>query len=95
MTDNLSMSQLLQFAERAMVLARRAVARVSTRYSQKRFKLPQHVVLLCLKVKKTTTYRDLVDEFIEIPRVRDALNLDSIPVLSLLCKVFSRLGMAV
>ena len=53
-------SRLLQFVERALVLARRAVARFSTRYSRKRFTLRQHVVLLCLKVKKTTTYRDLV-----------------------------------
>jgi len=62
-----------------MMLVRRAVARFSTRYSRKWFTLRQHVVLLCLKVKKTTTYRDLVDEIIEMPRIRDALNLDSIP----------------
>jgi hypothetical protein len=61
MMDSLPKSQLLQFAERAIVLTRRAVARFSTRYSRKRFTLRQHVVLLCLKVKKTT-YRDLVDE---------------------------------
>jgi len=78
-----------------MVLARRAVKRYSTRYSRKRFTLRQHVVLLCLKVKKTTTYRDLVDELIEMPRIRDALNLDSIPAPSTLCKAFDRLEMAV
>ena len=37
------------------------------------------MVLLCLKVKKTTTYRDLGDELIEMPRIRDALELDLIP----------------
>jgi IS5 family transposase len=78
-----------------MMLARRAVARFSTRYSRKRFTLRQHVVLLCLKVKKTTTYRDLVDELIEMPRIRDALDLDSIPAPSTLCKAFDRLQMAV
>jgi hypothetical protein len=41
--------------------------------------------LLCLKVKKTTTYRDLVDELIEMPRIREALTLDSIPPPSTLC----------
>jgi len=51
--------------------------------------------LLCLKVKKTTTYRDLVDEFIEMPRIRDALDHDSIPAPSTLCKAFDRLEMAV
>jgi IS5 family transposase len=78
-----------------MMLARRAVARFSSRYSRKRFTLRQHVVLLCLKVKKTTTYRDLVDELIEMPRVRDALDLDSIPAPSTLCEAFDRLQMAV
>ncbi len=78
-----------------MMLARRAVARFSTRYSRKRFTLHQHVVLLCLKVKKTTTYRDLVDELIEMPRIRDALDLDSIPAPSTLCKAFDRLEMSV
>jgi IS5 family transposase len=78
-----------------MVLARRAVSRFSTRYSRKRFTLRQHVVLLCLKVKKMTTYRGLVDEPIEMPRIRDALNLDSIPVPLTLCKAFDRLEMAV
>jgi IS5 family transposase len=93
--DALPKSQLLQFVERAMLLARRAVARFSTRYSPKRLTLRQHVVLLCLKVKKTTTYRDLVDELIEMPRIRDALELDSIPAPSTLCKAFDRLEMAV
>jgi hypothetical protein len=51
--------------------------------------------LLCLKVKKTTTYRDFVDELIEMPRVRDALDINSIPVPSTLCKAFDRLEMAV
>lgn len=57
--------------------------------------LRQHVVLLCLQVKKTSTYRDLVDELIEMPRIREALNLDVIPAPSTLCKAFSRLEMAV
>jgi hypothetical protein len=51
--------------------------------------------LLCLKVKKTTTYRDLVDELIEMPRIRDAPSLASIPAPSTLCKAFGRLEMAV
>lgn len=93
--DALQKSRLLRFVERAVVLARRAVARFSTRYSRKRFTLRQHVVLLCLKVKKTTTYRDLVDELIEMPRIRDAIGLDSIPAPSTLCRAFDRLEMAV
>ncbi|RNJ22601.1 IS5 family transposase [Halosegnis longus] len=92
---SLPKSRLLRFVERAIVLARRAVSRFSTRYSRKRFTLRQHVVLLCLKVKKTTTYRDLVDDLIEMPRIRDALDLDSIPAPSTLCKAFDRLEMAV
>jgi IS5 family transposase len=91
--DTLLELRLLRFVERAVVLARRAVARFSTRYSRKRFTLRQHVVLLYLKVKKRITYRDLVDDLIEMPRIRDAL--DSIPASSTLCKAFDRLEMAV
>lgn len=64
-------SLLLRFVERTVVLAHRAVSRFSTWYSRKRFTLRQHVVRLRLKVKKTTTYRDLVDELTEMPRIRD------------------------
>ena len=88
-------SRLLRFVEQAVVLARRALARFSTHYSRKRFTLRQHVVLLCLKVKKTATYRDLVDEIIEMVRIRDALALNSILAPSTLCKTFDRLEMAV
>jgi len=76
--DALSKSRLLRFVERATMLARRAVARFSTRYSRKRFTLRQHVVLLCLKVKKTTTYRDLVDEPTERPRICGVHSLNAI-----------------
>ena len=62
-------------------------------YLRKRFTLHRHVVLPCLKMKKTTKYRDLVDELIEMPRIRDALNLDSIPAPSILCKVFDSLSL--
>lgn len=44
---------------------------------------------------KKTTYRDLVDELIEMPCIRDALGLDSIPAPSTLCKAFDRLEMAI
>lgn len=73
----------------------RAVAWFSTRYSWKQFTLHQHAVLLCLKVKKTTTCRNLVNELIEMSCIRDALALDSIPAPSTLYKAFDRLEMAV
>lgn len=74
--DALAKSRLLRFVKRAMVLARRAVKRFSTCYSRKRFTLRQHVALL--KVKKTITYRNLVDELIEMLRIHDVINLDLI-----------------
>lgn len=93
--DALPKSRLLQFVERAFALAHRAVSRFSTRYSRKRFTLRQHVVLFCLKDKKPTTCRDLVDEPIEMPRICETLNLDVIPAPSILCKAFTRLELAV
>ena len=93
--DSLPKSRLLRFDERAIVLACRTVSRFSTRHSRERFTPLQHVVLLCRKVKKTTLYGDPVDELIEMPRIRNALDLDSIPAPSTLCKAFDRLEMSV
>jgi IS5 family transposase len=40
-------------------------------------------------------YRDRVDELIEMPLIRDALDLNSLPAPSTLCKVFDCLKMAI
>ena len=93
--ESLPKSRLLRFVEQAMHLARRAVARYSSKFSKRRYTLHQHIVLLCLKVRKNTTYRMLLDELIEMPRIRKALNLDELPSPSTLCKAFDRLDMAV
>ena len=93
--EALPKSQLLQFVEQAYHLARRAVARYSSKFSKRRYTLHQHIVLLCLKVRKNTTYRTLLDELIEMPRIRSALDLEGLPTPSTLCKAFNRLDMAV
>jgi len=71
-------SQTIRFTEKAVHLARRAVSRYSSKFSKHRYTLPQYVVLLCLKVRKNTTYRVLLDELIEMPRIRRALELHEI-----------------
>ncbi|WP_231189130.1 IS5 family transposase [Haladaptatus sp. DYF46] len=88
-------SRLLRFVEQATHLARRAVTRYSSKFSKKRYTLHQHIVLLCLKVRKNTTYRMLLDELIEMPRIRSAIDLEELPSPSTLCKAFNRLDMAV
>jgi IS5 family transposase len=88
-------SRLLRFVEQAYHLARRAVARYSSKFSKRRYTLHQHIVLLCLKVRKNTTYRTLLDELIEIPRIRSAIDHEELPSPSTLCKPFTRLHMAV
>jgi IS5 family transposase len=93
--EALPKSRLLRFVEQAMHVARRAVTRHSSKFSKRRYTLHQHIVLLCLKVRKNTTYRTLLDEPIEIPRIRNAINLDELPSPSALCKAFDRLDMAV
>ena len=87
--------QLLRFVEQAMHLARRAVARYSSKFSKRQYTLHQHIVLLCLKIRKNTTYRTLLDELIEMPRIRSALDLEEIPSPSTSCKAFNRIDMAV
>ena len=52
-------SQLLRLVERIFHLTRRTVACCSLKFSKRRPTLNQHVVLLCLKIQKNTTYRTL------------------------------------
>ena len=68
--------------------------RYSSKFPKQRDTLQQHIVLLCLKVRKNTTYRTLLDERIEMPRIRRAIDLEEFPSHSTLCKAFSRLDMA-
>jgi IS5 family transposase len=93
--QTLPKSRLLRFVEEAFQLAQRAIARYSSKFSKRRYTLHQHIVLLCLKVRKDTTYRTLLDELIEMPRIREAINLTELPAPSTLCKAFDRLDMAV
>ncbi|WP_380676322.1 IS5 family transposase [Salinigranum sp. GCM10025319] len=93
--QTLPKSRLLRFVEQAFHLAQRTVARYSSKFSKQRYTLHQHIVLLCLKVRKNTTYRTLLDELIEMPRVRRAIDMDELPSPSTLCKAFNRLDMAV
>ena len=88
-------SRLLRFAEQAYHLAQRATARYSSKFSKRRYTLHQHIVLLCLKVRRNTTYRMLLDELIEMPRIQRAIDLEELPSPSTLCKAFNRLDMAV
>ncbi|WP_254547192.1 IS5 family transposase [Halomarina pelagica] len=88
-------SRLLRFVEQGFHLARRAVARYSSKFSKRRYTLHQHIVLLCPKVRKNATYRTLLDERIEMPRIRRAIELEKLPSPLTLCKAFNRLDMAV
>jgi hypothetical protein len=72
-------SRLLQFVEQAMHLARRAVSRHSSKFSKRRHTLYQHIVLLCLKLRKYTTYWTLLDELIEMSRIRSTIALTELP----------------
>jgi hypothetical protein len=76
---NLSKSQILRFTEKAIHLARRAVSRYSSKFAKHRHTLPQHVVLLCPKVRKNTTDRSLPNELIDILRIRRVLELAEFP----------------
>ncbi|MHC3381492.1 IS5 family transposase [Haloarcula sp. H-GB5] len=92
--QTLPKSRLLRFVEQAFHLAQRDVARYSSKFSKRRYTLHQHIVLLCLKVRKDTTYRTLLDELIEMPCIRNAINLDELPSLNVV-QSLNRLDMAV
>lgn len=88
-------SRLLQFTEHVYELAQDAVADHASKYSPTTYTQPPHIALVCLKVRENKTYRDLVDTLIEMPRIRDALDLDELPDYSTVCKALHRLTMHV
>jgi hypothetical protein len=47
-------SRLLRFVEQAFHLARRAVARYSSKFSKGRYTFHQHIVLLCLSALRSS-----------------------------------------
>ncbi len=63
--------------------------------SKQWYTLHQYIVLRGLKIRKNTTYRALLDELIEMPRIRKAIELEELPSPSTLCKAFNWLDMAV
>jgi hypothetical protein len=79
-TKALPKSQILRVTEKAIRPARRAVSRYSSKRSKRRDTPPRHVVPPCLKVRKNTTCRGLLDELIEMPRVRRVLGRAERPV---------------
>jgi len=88
-------SQFLRFVEQAFHRAQRAVSRYSSTYSKQRYTLLQHAVLLCLKIRKNTTRRTLLDDLVEMPRIRNAINLTELPAPLPLCKAVDGLDLAV
>ncbi|GAB7017841.1 hypothetical protein JCM18750_07020 [Halostagnicola bangensis] len=78
-------SRLLRFVEEVFQLAQRAVAQYSSKFSKQRYTLHQHIVLLCLNVRKNTTYRTLLDKLIDMSRIRNTINLTEFPAPSTLC----------
>ncbi|SFS54827.1 hypothetical protein SAMN04488556_1462 [Halostagnicola kamekurae] len=93
--EALPKSRLLRFVERTYHLSQQAVARYSSKFSKRRYTLHQHIVLLCLQVRKNTTYRTLLDERIETPRIATLSLLRNSPSPSTLCESFNRFDMAV
>lgn len=71
------------------------MARYSSKLSKQRYTLYRHIVLLCLKVRKNTAYRRLLDELIEMPRIRRAIGLTELPSPSTLCKAVDGIDMEV
>ena len=85
-------SELLRFVKLCSHLARYEVPLYRSKFSKHTFTQPQHIVLSCLKVKFRLTYRDLIDQLEEMPRIREALGLKVVPHFTTVQKAFSRLS---
>ena len=88
-------TNIRKFAKAAYQLARRAVPEFSSKFSKRTYTQPQHVAILCLKIREKKGYDGVVDELSEMPEVREAIDLERVPGPSTLCKAFERLKLAV
>jgi len=82
---------ILAFAKAAYRLAKRVVPKFSSKFSKRTYTQPQHVAMICLKVRDGETYDGIVDKINEMPAVKEALELEKVPDPSTLCKAFDRL----
>ncbi|MEA1905052.1 MAG: IS5 family transposase [Candidatus Hadarchaeota archaeon] len=94
-SDEFGETRLLEFASTVYELARRAVPEYSSKFSKKTYTQCQHIAIICLKVREGKTYEEIVDQLVEMPRIRKALDLDEVPHPSTICKAFERLESAV
>lgn len=91
--NQLPETEIYRFVKEVKRLTAKAVPKYSSRYSRKDYTLRQHAALICLKIRKKDTYREICDELVEMLRVRKELNLDKIPHSSTLCRAFNKLSM--
>lgn len=91
--NNLPETEIYRFVKETKQLVARAVPKYSSKYSRQDYTLRQHAVLICLKIKKNDSYREVIDETIEMLRIRKTLGLKNVPDPSTLCRAFQKLTM--
>jgi len=85
-------SQLKRFVVKSCNKAKEALPDYSHKNSPKKFTQPQHAVVLMLKKKFKTTYRDVIDYLSEMQDIRHAVGLTDIPHYTTIQKFFSRIA---
>ena len=85
-------SQLLKFTRICLGLATQQVPPYSSKFSKRTFTQPQLITLYCLKLKLRATYRELLDQLQEMPRLQEALGLKRLPHFTTVQKAFQRLS---
>lgn len=93
--NDLPETEIHRFVKETKQLVARVVPKYSSKYSRKDYTLQQHAVLICLKIKKDSTFREVVDEIIEMVRIRQELGLEKVPDPSTLCRAFQKLTMKI
>jgi hypothetical protein len=85
-------SHIKKFVVRAYNKVKQALPDYSHKNSPKKYTQHQHAVVLMLKKKFKTTYRDVVDYLSEMPEICSFIGLNSIPHYTTAQKFFQRIG---
>lgn len=83
-------SPLKKFVVKAYNKVKQALPAYSHKNSPKKYTQHQHAVMLMLKKKFKSTYRDIVDYISEMPEIRSIIGLNTIPHYTTIQKFFQR-----
>jgi len=86
-----SETKLLKFSKVSYEVSKRVIRPYSSKFSKKTYTQHQHIAIICTKARKNQKFEQMEEMLKEMPRVREALDLETVPDSTTICRNFSKL----